>query len=253
MDKGQRVRCVNQKKGEKHKRLPMVEMEGKYYCHACFEKLARICHLVLPPAPRPAPEFEGPDFTRKELVRWRQGLSKDAKAKYVAKLQAGTLPDYLKAPVWQLYKDATWLKRVKHLRAHATHAERVLQGKLKALKIRNRFQRAFIGKHCYLIVDFYLPRYNLCIEVDGGYHTKPEQQAKDRRRDACLQKYKGLPTLRLTNDQVIRISQVDLLREIEQAASKKIKPAAAKDYKEIKSHMAALADECSAARSITVK
>jgi len=48
------------------------------------------------------------------------------------------------------------------------------------------------------IIDFYLPEYNICLEVDGFYwHSKPERISKDRRRDYWL-KSQGYPTVRLT-------------------------------------------------------
>src|SRR6187399_1909163 len=45
------------------------------------------------------------------------------------------------------------------------------------------------------IVDFFLPRLNCVVEVDGSFHLIPERAAQDRERDAVLRS-KGLRVLR---------------------------------------------------------
>ena len=51
------------------------------------------------------------------------------------------------------------------------------------------------------IVDFYIPRGQLAIEVDGRQHAAPEQKAKDVKRDAELSEY-GVKVFRVSNDSV---------------------------------------------------
>ena len=62
-----------------------------------------------------------------------------------------------------------------------------------------RFQRQkCIGP---FIVDFYCFQAKLIIELDGGGHYTPEQEAYDRRRDKEMEKF-GLRTLRFCNTDV---------------------------------------------------
>ena len=61
-----------------------------------------------------------------------------------------------------------------------------------------RFQQGFYSPY-YRIVDFYLTDQNLIVEVDGPYHN-PE---KDRQRDEWFTRVRGIPILRLTNEQVM--------------------------------------------------
>ena len=94
--------------------------------------------------------------------------------------------------------NATGLARA--LRKESTWAEKKLWNILRdrrfsAYKFRRQHQ---VGKH-YL--DFYCAeaRYNL--ELDGGQHGFPEQQAKDKARDAYL-KSRNIRTRRFWNSQL---------------------------------------------------
>ena len=53
------------------------------------------------------------------------------------------------------------------------------------------------------IVDFYCPELRLIIEVDGGIHRDPDQQAYDTRRSLDLE-LMGFAIVRFTNEQVLR-------------------------------------------------
>ena len=66
-----------------------------------------------------------------------------------------------------------------------TDAENMLWLKLrrKQLKGHQFYRQKIIGKH---IVDFYCPKANLVIELDGGQHYSETGQAKDRTRDDVL-------------------------------------------------------------------
>lgn len=81
-----------------------------------------------------------------------------------------------------------------------TDAERMLWLKLrrKQLKKYPFYRQKIIGK---FIVDFYCPRANLVIELDGGQHYSETGQAKDRARDHVL-KGMGLRVLRFSDRDV---------------------------------------------------
>jgi len=49
------------------------------------------------------------------------------------------------------------------------------------------------------IVDFYLPKYKLAIEVDGDSHD--DRKEYDSKRDNALKHYRGVKTLRISNTQ----------------------------------------------------
>lgn len=81
-----------------------------------------------------------------------------------------------------------------------TDAERMLWLKLrrKQLKEYPFYRQKIIGKY---IVDFYCPKANLVIELDGGQHYSDTGQEKDRTRDDVLRKM-GLRVLRFSDRDV---------------------------------------------------
>jgi len=76
------------------------------------------------------------------------------------------------------------------------------------------FQKGFIGKFNHVIVDFYLPKHKLCIEIDGGYHNTEEQKKKDTNRDNYLIKMRRFRVVHLTNEEAISIKQSEITRRI---------------------------------------
>lgn len=83
-----------------------------------------------------------------------------------------------------------------------TRAEALLKAELEALGLKFRFQSPRIDRRRGLnaILDFLLPR-KVVVEVDGGYHNDPDQQAKDFIRDDALY-WAGFKVVRLTNEEV---------------------------------------------------
>lgn len=110
-------------------------------------------------------------------------------------------------------KAKAYAKRNKAL--NSTPAVLALEAKLKALGLNYQREAAFVlrpskkhPKGYLFIVDFLLPG-KVVIEVDGGYHTAQEQQAKDKWRDSLLLsiKFRGGMTasrvIRITNQQAL--------------------------------------------------
>jgi len=84
----------------------------------------------------------------------------------------------------------------KHLRKNMTDAENMLWLKLRRkLKGRPFYRQKIIGKY---IVDFYCPKANLVIELDGGQHYSESGKAKDRARDDALTEM-GIRVLRFSD------------------------------------------------------
>jgi cyclase len=64
-----------------------------------------------------------------------------------------------------------------------------------------------------VILDFYHPTLDICVEVDGSSHRT--KKGRDRRRDTRLQG-EGVKTLRFTNNQVLRHSDEVRARVVEE-------------------------------------
>ncbi len=87
---------------------------------------------------------------------------------------------------------------VKALRNNMTkHEKHLWYDFLKKLPITVKRQKN-IGNY---IVDFYIAKAQLVIELDGLQHTSPEHEANDLERDAYLQSI-GLTVLRYTNENI---------------------------------------------------
>ncbi|MEW6377857.1 MAG: endonuclease domain-containing protein [Thermodesulfobacteriota bacterium] len=86
------------------------------------------------------------------------------------------------------------------LRKHMTDAESLLWSKLrrKQLKDYQFYRQKTIGEY---IVDFYCPKANLVIELDGSQHYSEDGKRKDQLRDDVLAKM-GLNILRFSDRDV---------------------------------------------------
>ena len=92
--------------------------------------------------------------------------------------------------------------RKKRLRSKSTRYEKIFSNKLSKLGVKFKTQKAFIRGNGFYFADFYLPRpYMICIEIDGGYHSEPEQVAYDKRRDDYLRR-RYIKVIRIKNEDV---------------------------------------------------
>lgn len=91
-------------------------------------------------------------------------------------------------------------EKQQELKKNPTEAERVMWEGLRNGQTGCKFRRQHIID-CY-IVDFVCLEKQLIIEIDGGYHSTPEQQAKDADRTRHLESL-GYHVLRFTNEEVI--------------------------------------------------
>jgi very-short-patch-repair endonuclease len=67
------------------------------------------------------------------------------------------------------------------------------------------------------IVDFYLPKYKLVLEVDGGYHLEDDQKLKDMEKDFICRKVLQKKVLRLTNKQALSLEMSEIMSLINKA------------------------------------
>jgi len=85
-------------------------------------------------------------------------------------------------------------------RKNQTEAESALWGVLQRKQLGVAFRRQHIIGD--FIADFACMPLHLIIEVDGGYHTLPEQQMSDAERTARLEA-KGFNIIRFTNEEIL--------------------------------------------------
>lgn len=85
-----------------------------------------------------------------------------------------------------------------------TKEETVTKAVLKSLKIPFDFQKIFYNIETFYIVDFYLPDYNVVIEVDGGYHNTKIQKEKDAKREKFIRRYNKVKYIaRIRNEDTV--------------------------------------------------
>ena len=88
----------------------------------------------------------------------------------------------------------------KVLRWNMTEAEQLLWKEIRLKKLQGcRFRRQFSVKG--FVLDFYAPKLKLAIEVDGGIHSREENQIYDKAREQLLNSL-GIEFLRFTNDDI---------------------------------------------------
>jgi len=95
----------------------------------------------------------------------------------------------------------TELKQLsQQLRSNMTDAEKLLWSKVRRNQLKGYqfYRQRIIGNY---IVDFYCPRANLIIELDGGQHYTEERVNKDKNRDAYM-KQEGYKVLRFSDKEV---------------------------------------------------
>ena len=91
------------------------------------------------------------------------------------------------------------IERAKNLRKNPTLAEKKLwQAYLQKFKFRVLRQRVID----HFIVDFYIARLKLVIEIDGGIHNEIEILEYDKQRTLFLEVY-NLEVIRFKNEQVM--------------------------------------------------
>lgn len=93
------------------------------------------------------------------------------------------------------------ISTVRNLREKQTPAERLMQAKLRFAGITAVFQYPVIFSGGYIIADFYLPRFGVILEIDGGYHQTEEQIKKDLAKDNAYKSH-GYNVVRIKNTEV---------------------------------------------------
>ncbi|SMO45868.1 endonuclease domain-containing protein [Gracilimonas mengyeensis] len=92
------------------------------------------------------------------------------------------------------------LQQRRKLRQDMTEAEEILWEALRRKTLGVRVKRQYgVGPY---ILDFYIPKVKLAIEVDGKIHLKKVVQEKDLNRDVFLTR-NGIEVIRFKNEEVL--------------------------------------------------
>ena len=94
------------------------------------------------------------------------------------------------------------------LKKKATKQELIFKSYLEELGIKFMFQKGFL-KPFHRIVDFYIKKYHLIVEIDGGYHGNIPD--KDSYKDEVWGRFR---TLRILNDQVDNATYKNIFKKV---------------------------------------
>ncbi|MDP8211812.1 MAG: endonuclease domain-containing protein [Candidatus Zapsychrus exili] len=93
------------------------------------------------------------------------------------------------------------IKICRSLRKNQTDTEQKLWFLLRSRRLNGiKFRRQHPVDN--YILDFYCPKYKLCIESDGGQHYEDEEIKKDKIRTKVLSKY-GIKVIRFSNKEIL--------------------------------------------------
>lgn len=106
-------------------------------------------------------------------------------------------------------------ERQQYLIENITRAEVYFKLLLTKLNIKYTFQYIkFVSTYQFYILDFYLPEYQICLELDGSHHYEdPKQFIHDQDRDLILAQF-NIKTLRFPNKIAMTMKKEDLLKSI---------------------------------------
>lgn len=88
------------------------------------------------------------------------------------------------------------------MRRNPTKAEQAVKAALDVIGVKYYWQKMFLREKTARIVDFYISKMQLCIEVDGKYHEK-QKSYDDYREEQLKKQRRNLKFLRVTNEWVL--------------------------------------------------
>lgn len=112
-----------------------------------------------------------------------------------------------------LYQNSKLKARRQELRRNSTDSERALWQLIRKSQVNHvKFIRQYsVGRY---ILDFYSPRFRLCIELDGGQHLRPENRIRDKQRTEFLNSL-NIRVLRFFDNEVFQNEEGIIDRIIE--------------------------------------
>jgi very-short-patch-repair endonuclease len=113
--------------------------------------------------------------------------------------------DSLLAIISSIFQSMASTAQARQFRQRETWAEKLMWRWLRDRRFNfYKFRRQYLIGDYY--IDFYCKEAELAIELDGGRHGYPDQQAHDAKREKFL-KSQGIKTLRFWNSHLRRNSQ----------------------------------------------
>jgi len=151
----------------------------------------------------------------KEVAIYMQGVQNERDEHAKLKKKRGSRKSTVKTTIF-IDPKVLAKERQEHLIQNITRAEVYFKLLLTKLNIEYTFQYVkFVNDYQFYILDFYLPKYNICIELDGKHHYEDiKQYNHDIERDSSL-KGLGIKTLRFPNKVAMSMLTEDLLKSIE--------------------------------------
>lgn len=71
------------------------------------------------------------------------------------------------------------------------------------------------GNWCY--IDFFIPLYNIAIEIDGREHLTSERKKKDIKKESFLLNKRKITTIRYTNDECLKMGSISIIDIVKKA------------------------------------
>lgn len=110
-------------------------------------------------------------------------------------------------PINRLKRDVAKEKKqfAKLLRKRKTKAEDLFFRKVQSWKSRGMLPKFSLRSQRVIgpfIPDFVIEKFGIFIEIDGPYHSRPEQMVYDSKRDAIINRKTGFLIIRFTNSDV---------------------------------------------------
>ena len=94
-------------------------------------------------------------------------------------------------------------------RKHATLSELKFRNKLRELGIKYKFQYPLVCyPNHYYVLDFYLPDYNIGVEMDGPNHYTTKGLEHDNIRDSLIREIHSIKIHRVKNEELIQMDLV---------------------------------------------
>ena len=75
------------------------------------------------------------------------------------------------------------------------------------------------GKWCY--IDFFIPLYNIAIEIDGKEHNQEARKEKDKKKEQFLTDKRKITTIRYTNKECLNMSSISVIDIVKKAGKNK--------------------------------
>lgn len=103
------------------------------------------------------------------------------------------------------------IESIRKQKENPTPAELLMMEKLSFRNIQFRFIHPVVLESQFFTADFYIPKYGLIIEIDGGIHNRCDQKWRDTVKDVVYESL-GYNVLRIKNSDVDTFDTLSVTR-----------------------------------------